>query len=179
MLIEKNIQREQISVFGMSRSKVRKIGFIGLEVIFFSIVAAVAHIRQVSFNLEPWFIILFMLATFRAARTISFNEITASLREPFTFVKRDSCGAGANVHPRSGGIRYVIGSLIACPICTGTWCALVLFSLYVIYQPIGIVLVYVLAFAGGSEIIHYIAEYFEWGARKNRVTSGSISPDKE
>lgn len=124
------------------------------------------------------FLPFFALAVLRMARTLSFNEVAEPLRQPFTNVVPDSCGAGDNVHPKPGtGLRHVIGSLLACPICTATWSALVLYGLWVIFPAFGKTLVYVLAFAGAAEVVHWGAESLEWVGRAARCVSGLISPD--
>lgn len=174
------MERTQVksTTLQLSETSKRYLGLISLELWFASIVLLVARFGSLP-QLTPLMLVLFSLATFRLARTISFNEIAEPLRAPFTTVEKDSCGAGDNVHPAGGGIMYAIGSLISCPICTGVWSALMLYTLYTFWTPVGTVLVYVLAFAGASEIIHYGACTLEWGGRAARVYSGKISPDKE
>lgn len=173
----KTAQKTRTERRPISAALLRKLGFFGLEIAFFGTIIGVAHYRQVT--PEPWFLALLAFAAFRTARTITFNEIGESLRAPFTEVKPDSCGAGANVHAKGTGLLSVIGGLIACPICTGTWAALILFSLFVFYEPVGRTLVYVLAIAGAAEVLHWGSEALEWTGRKNRVIAGSISPDEE
>ena len=155
----------------------RRVAFVALDAVFFGIIGLVSHWSppMVDLGLLPFF----ALAVFRMARTISFNEIGEPLRAPFTEVKADSCKAGADVHPRGNGLRYVIGSLMSCPICTGTWSALALYTLWVALPDVGKTLVYVLAFAGASELLHWLACGLEWGGRVARVASGKISPDRE
>lgn len=156
----------------------RKIGFIVLEITFFALVYAISLHQGIV--LPQWLIFaLFPFATFRAARSISFNEIGEVLRAPFTVVKQDSCGAGANVHPVDGGFRYVIGSLLACPICSGTWSALALYGLWVFMPMMGQTALAVFGFAGASELLHWLGEKLEWEGRQARVVSGKISPDEE
>lgn len=149
-----------------------------LKVIFLATVYFIS--TRVQITLPPYiFWSLFVLAVLRTARTISFNEIGEDLRAPFTQVKKDSCGAGADVCPRGSGAQYVIGSLMACPICSGQWGALGLVLVYALAPAFGTWLVVISGLAGGSEILHYVTQYFEWGARKSRVISGAISPDEE
>lgn len=155
---------------------IRKIGFITLETIFGSAIYVISLQRKELALIE---LIPLALATFRMARTISFNEVGEPLRAPFTEVKKDSCGAGSDVKARGNGLQYVIGSLLACPICSGTWSALVLFALWTLVPHVGKPLVYILATAGLSELLHYSACALEWHGRLSRVTSGHISPDKE
>ena len=160
----------------LSISKIaeKKLSMIGLEIAFFS---AIYGISLMGFNIPTRLIPLFCLAVFRAACTISFNEIMEWLREPFTEVIQDSSGAGADVHPKGEGWRYAIGSLLACPICTGTWCALALIAAYAIYEPLGATMIWVFGLAGAAELIWRIVGFFEWGGRLFRVLSGAISPD--
>lgn len=155
----------------------RKIAFVLLEIMFFAIAGGIALIRPVEIPLK--FLPVFILAVFRLARTISFNEVAEIWREPFTEVKPDSCGAGSNVHPKGEGFQYVVGALISCPICSGQWAALGLYVLYAISQPIGLTLAFIFGIAGGSELVHWGAELLEWGGRASRVISGMISPDEE
>lgn len=159
------------------KTKTGRVGFLALELVFVGIIVLISF-AEVDFEL--WMFIPLGLATFRMARTLSFNEIAEPIRAPFTYIIPDSCGAGENVHPRGdkGGLRYAIGSLLACPICTGTWSALVLFIFWVFVPTIGKPLVYTLAIAGISELLHYSACLLEWNSRSARVLSGKISPDK-
>jgi len=155
----------------------RHLLLMGLDVSFFSTVALLAHASQLP-PVTPTNLLLFGLATVRMARTLSFNEIAEPIRAPFTEVKADSCGAGANVHARGDGLQYVIGSLLACPICTGTWSALLLVIAWSLL-PFGQMLVWVLAIASISEILHWFIDLGEWSGRAARVYSGHVSPDRE
>lgn len=151
--------------------------FVVFEAIFMVCVFVLSATRDIpvmSLQVLPFF----ALAVFRMARTISFNEVAEPIRFPFTVIKPDSCGAGANVHPRGVGIRYAIGSLISCPICSGTWSALALYGLWIVFPSFGQTLVYVLAAAGGSEMLHWLACNWEWNGREARVNSGKKSPDE-
>jgi hypothetical protein len=128
-------------------------------------------------TIELKYLPIFFLAVFRMARTISFNEIAEPLRAPFTRTQKDSCGAGDNVHPKGEGIFYVIGSLLACPICSGQWSALILYALYAFAPNVGLTFAFLFGLAGGSEIFHWGAETLEWSGRAFRVISGAVSPD--
>ena len=171
------MSEKTFTMSGLAETDVRRIGFLALETVFFGVIATVFSGRIVSIDLVSF--LFLALATFRTARTLSFNEVGEPLRSAFTQVVPDSCGAGADVHPRGVGFRYVIGSLLSCPICTGTWAGLVLFTLWIVAPGIGKPLVYVLAIAGASEILHYSACLLEWLGRLARVMSGKVSPDKD
>lgn len=156
----------------------RKGAMLTLEVLFFSLVYLIStQVDLSAIPLHHW--VLLMLAAYRCAHTVSYNEICEWLREPFCKVVTDSCRAGSNVHPRySKGWKSVVGGLLACPICTGQWCALVLFGLYIVWPSFGFTLVAVLAIAGGYELLHYLGELLSWGGRLSRVASGKVSPDR-
>ena len=141
-------------------------------IVFFGAVLLIGA-SFIHFDLTITSLIVIGLATIRLARTISYNGVGEPLRKYFTRVAPDSCGAGMNVEPVGTGIRYTIGELIACPICSGTWSA---FVMVVCWQYIPAV-VYVFAVAGASEFLHWLMEKYEWEGRQARVTSGQISPD--
>jgi len=124
-------------------------------------------------------LVLFVLASFRIARTLSYNEIAAPLRAPFVECTLDSCRAGMSLQPKGSGLRHAIGALLVCPICTGTWDALALFIVWSMAPTLGAALLWVLAAAGGSELIHWYAENQEWAGRASRCTAGLISPDEK
>ena len=115
-------------------------------------------------------LVLGSFASLRMARTISYNAVCAWLRKPFTHVVPDSSGAGDSVEPKPGN---VLGELLACPICTGTWSALVLVNLVLWVPSFGQALVLVLGLAGVSECLHWRAERDEWQGRHARELSGT------
>jgi hypothetical protein len=65
------------------------------------------------------------LATLRASKLVSEDEITSVLRGPVL----DEVD-GRKI-PQGGGLRQSLGKLLPCPICTGTWVAA--FFTYALY----------------------------------------------
>jgi hypothetical protein len=59
-------------------------------------------------------------ASFTAARTLSGDEVTSFLREPFV---RGHAHEGDEEPVESGDIRQAIGELLTCSRCVGTWAA--------------------------------------------------------
>ena len=165
------------------QSKAKKwVSLAVLELTFFAVIIITTAIsRNVISVSQNWFYVLFGLAVYRGARTLSFNEVAEWIRAPFCYTEPDSCGAGENVHPidNKGDEIYVIGSLLSCPICTGTWVSLGLFVIYSLFPDFGTALIIVLGMAAVNEVLHYISEFFSWIGRLARVISGTISPDKE
>src|SRR2546423_1755392 len=58
-------------------------------------------------------------ASFKAARTLSHDEVTSFIRQPF--VRGHAHGGGEE--PVSGGMEQAIGELVNCTRCIGTWVA--------------------------------------------------------
>lgn len=159
----------------------KKITLITLELIFLAVVAYVVSVRGLVIP-SPALMVAFVLATMRLAHTISYNEVCEWLREPFCYVKPDSCKAGSDVHAIfwKGGFVEAIGGLLSCPsACCATWAALILYTVWALFPAFGTALVLVFAFAGGSEVLHYVTNYYEWASRLARVKSGSICPDED
>src|SRR5207248_9958685 len=60
------------------------------------------------------------LATYKAARTVSRDEVTSFLREPFV---EGHAHEGGEEPVENGGMRQAIGELVTCSRCVGTWVA--------------------------------------------------------
>src|SRR5437879_7341268 len=58
-------------------------------------------------------------ASFKAARTLSHDEVTSFIRQPFV---RGHAHSGGE-EPVSGGMEQAIGELVTCTRCIGTWVA--------------------------------------------------------
>jgi hypothetical protein len=85
------------------------------------------------------------LATFKAARTISRDDVTSFLREPFV---EGRAGVGDEAPVQSGDFRQAIGELVTCSRCVGTWIAAGLGATQILAPRFGRVLTWSLA-AGG------------------------------
>jgi Protein of unknown function (DUF1360) len=59
-------------------------------------------------------------ASFKAARTLSHDEVTSFIREPFV---RGRAHTGEDEEPVEGGMEQAIGELVTCSRCAGTWVA--------------------------------------------------------
>jgi len=114
------------------------------------------------------------IAAFRGGRAVSGDGVFSWLRHPFCAETADSSGAGNSTGPRyEGGILSVIGQAICCPICSGTWVAVCLLTLYVLAPAWGAIVIYLLAAAGIGECLVYTTERAEWQARAAREEAGS------
>jgi hypothetical protein len=89
-------------------------------------------------------------ATFKAARTISRDEVGSFIRDPF--VEGDA--HAGNVDPvETGDLRQAIGELVTCSRCVGTWIAAGLTSTQVIAPRFGRLLTWSLAAAGANDFL--------------------------
>jgi hypothetical protein len=89
-------------------------------------------------------------ATFKAARTISRDEVTSFIRQPF--VEGDAHG-GDEEPVASGDLQQAIGELITCSRCVGTWVAAGLTTTQVVAPGFGRLLTWSLAAAGINDFL--------------------------
>lgn len=151
--------------------------FIFLDVVFIAIAFVAGDLGNLP-DLESPFAVLAVLglASFRLGRAVSFNMIFLWLRQAVDIVEApDSSGQGANNQATGVGLKYVLGELVSCPICSGTWAAMILLGLYLITPQVGQVLVYALAAAGLAEFTHWMSEAGQWLGRWGRESAGAAS----
>ena len=90
------------------------------------------------------------LATFKAARTVSRDEVTSFLREPFV---EGHAHEGGEDPVESGGMRQAIGELVTCSRCVGTWVAAVLGATQIVAPRFGRLLTWTLGAAGLNDFL--------------------------
>ena len=95
-------------------------------------------------------LVLLGTATFKAARTISGDEVTSFLREPF--VEGHAKSGGENP-VETGDVRQAIGELVTCSRCIGTWVAAGLAAGQVVAPQLGRILTWTLATAGVNDFL--------------------------
>lgn len=152
----------------------KTIRYIVLEVIFLASVVAVAILHPLD-SMEWWIAAFLPFAVLRMAVTISENEVMSWARKPFCVTAPDSCGAGLSVVAKHNS---TMGELLSCPICSGTWAALVLVALYALVHPVGVMAIVVLGGAGAAEFLYFAKEQHSWQGRLARVRDGLIE-DRE
>jgi hypothetical protein len=99
---------------------------------------------------RPIDLIVLGVATFKAARTISHDEVASFIRDPF--VMGEAHEGGEDV-VESGDLRQAIGELVTCPRCIGTWVAAGLTCTQVIAPRFGRMLTWTLAAAGANDYL--------------------------
>lgn len=115
------------------------------------------------------------LATFRMGRMIAFDRVADPLRAPFTQVVPDDSGAGEQVVAKGRGPREVIGELLSCPICAGTWVAAgLVYGLQFFPAPTRL-LITIMSAIGFAEIAHAATEALTWAGQAERVDVGKAT----
>ena len=93
-------------------------------------------------------LVVLAAATFKASRTISRDEVTSFLREPFV---EGAAHAGKEEPVETGDVRQAIGELVTCSRCVGTWVAAGLGTTQVLAPRFGRILTWTLAAAGVND----------------------------
>ena len=88
------------------------------------------------------------LATFKTARTISRDEVTSFIREPFV---EGAAHEGGEEPVETGDMRQAIGELVTCSRCIGTWVAAGLGASHILAPRFGRILTWSLAAGGAND----------------------------
>jgi hypothetical protein len=95
-------------------------------------------------------LVVLAAATFKAARTISRDEVTSFLRDPFV---EGEAHEGGEDPLETGDLRQAIGELVTCTRCIGTWAACALTVTEVLAPRVGRMLTWTLAAAGANDFL--------------------------
>jgi hypothetical protein len=87
-------------------------------------------------------------ASFKAAHTLSHDEVTSFIRAPFV---RGEAHTGEDEEPVQGGMPQAIGELVTCSRCAGTWAAAALASTQILAPRVGRLLTWSLAAAAAND----------------------------
>jgi hypothetical protein len=89
-------------------------------------------------------------ATFKASRTITGDEVTSLIREPFTEGRSHE---GGEEPVERGDLRQAIGEQVTCTRCIGTWVAAGLATTQILMPRFGRMLTWALAGAGVNDFL--------------------------
>jgi hypothetical protein len=109
---------------------------------------------------------VFGLATFTVTKALAKEKVGAWAREPLV-----DNGADGDHHPRGRGVRYVLGELVTCPRCLGTWSSLGLIGLRVARPREGRIVAGILATAAINDILQ--SSFTLLCAKANATQSGA------
>jgi len=103
-------------------------------------------------------------ASFKAARTLSHDEVTSFMREPFV---RGRAHSGDDEEPVQGGMEQAIGELVTCSRCAGTWVAAGLAATQVLSPRFGRLLTWSLGAAAANDFLQ--ASFTALTAKANQL----------
>ena len=89
-------------------------------------------------------------ASFKAARTLSKDEVTSFVRQPFV---HGYAHRGDEEPVRSGGLEQAVGELVTCTRCVGTWTAAALASAQILAPRFGRLLTWSLGAAAANDFL--------------------------
>jgi hypothetical protein len=112
------------------------------------------------------------IATYRIGHMLAYERVATPIRRPFTQTIRDSSGAGETVVARGRGPRWVLGELLSCPICAGTWAAAALYIGLAVAPRLTGGLLDILTPTGIAEVLDEGVERLTWQAREARTRTG-------
>ena len=90
------------------------------------------------------------LASFKAARTLAHDRVSAPMRAPFVEGEAD---AEDEVPVRTGDLQHAIGELVTCTRCVGTWAAAGLASTQIVAPRFGRLLTWSLGAAAANDFL--------------------------
>jgi Protein of unknown function (DUF1360) len=97
----------------------------------------------------PLDFIVLAAASFKTARTLSHDEVTSFIRQPFV---RGHAHSG-DEEPVTGGMEQAIGELVTCTRCVGTWAAAGLASTQILAPRFGRLLTWSLGAAAANDFL--------------------------
>ena len=106
-------------------------------------------------------------ASFKAARTLSHDQVTSFIREPFV---RGHAHSGDDEEPVEGGMEQAIGELVTCSRCAGTWVAAALAATQIITPRFGRLLTWSLGAAAANDFLQ--AGFSTLIAKANQLEQG-------
>jgi hypothetical protein len=89
-------------------------------------------------------------ASFKAAHTLSHDEVTSFIRQPFV---RGQAHSGDGEEPVEGGMEQAMGELVTCTRCIGTWVAAALASTQIVAPRFGRLLTWSLGAAAANDFL--------------------------
>jgi len=120
-------------------------GITGTSVGGLAVAGALAHLLDREPEHDALDLVVLGAATFKAARTISRDDVASFIREPFI---EGEAGLGDEHAVETGDLRQAIGELVTCSRCVGTWVAGSLATTQILAPRFGRILTWTLAAAG-------------------------------
>jgi hypothetical protein len=143
---------------------------LGAMSVYAGLVAAAATAIRVSGRELPTRIplgdaVLLTVATFRLARRIAKDPVTAPLRAPFTTFQGASGEAEvAEVVREHGGVKHAVGELVTCPFCLAQWVGTGFVLGYVAAPRATRLAALTMTMVAGSDVLQFVYDALQNGA---------------
>jgi hypothetical protein len=112
--------------------------------------------------------VILSAAAFKASRTLSHDQVTSFIREPFV---RGHAHEGEGEEPVEGGMEQAIGELVTCSRCAGAWVAAGLAATQIIAPRFGRLLTWSLGSAAMNDFLQ--AGFSALAAKANQLEQAS------
>ena len=179
MAIADDVQRVGAPLFRWARNQKREYtngearplgGDLGAMGVYSSLVAAGAVAVRASGRQLPERIplgdaALLTIATFRLARRLAKDPVTAPIRAPFTAFQGTSGHAEVAEEVREhGGMKHAIGELLTCPFCLAQWVGTAFVFGYVSAPRATRLAALTMTTVAGSDVLQFIYDAIQNGA---------------
>src|SRR5215203_4015738 len=125
--------------------------------------------RELPDRIPPGDAALLAVATFRLARRIAKDPVTAPLRAPFTSFQGPSGHAEVAEEVREhGGVKHAVGELLTCPFCLAQWVATGLVFGYATAPRATRLAALTMTMVAGSDILQFVYD---------GIQNGSLDPE--
>ncbi|WP_222264085.1 DUF1360 domain-containing protein [Modestobacter marinus] len=113
---------------------------------------------------------LLTIATFRLARRIAKDPVTAPVRAPFTSYQGTSGEAEVAEEVREhGGVKHAIGELLTCPFCLAQWVGTGFVLGYVTAPRATRLAALTMTMVAGSDVLQFVYD---------AIQNGALDPDR-
>ena len=149
------------------------LGAMGVYVGLVSAAAAAVRAsgRELPERIPPGDVALLTVATFRLARRIAKDPVTAPLRAPFVRFEGTSGHAEVAEEVREhGGVKHAVGELLTCPFCLAQWVGTGFVLGYVTAPRATRLAALTMTTVAGSDVLQFVYD---------SIQNGALSPGRD
>jgi Protein of unknown function (DUF1360) len=157
---------------GEPRPLAGDLGAMGVYAALVSAGAAAVRVsgRQLPDRIPLGDAVLLTLATFRTARRIAKDPVTAPIRAPFTTFEGPSGHAEIAEEVREhGGAKHAVGELLTCPFCLAQWVGTAFVFGYATAPRVTRLAALTMSMVAGSDVLQFAYD---------AIQNGSVPPPK-
>ena len=179
MAIADEVQRVGAPIFRWARTQKREytqgearplgsdLGAMGVysSLVAAGVVAVRASGRELPERIPLGDVALLTIATFRLARRLAKDPVTAPIRAPFTSFQGPSGHAEVAEEVREhGGVKHAVGELLTCPFCLAQWVGTAFVFGYVSAPRATRLAALTMTTVAGSDVLQFVYDAIQNGA---------------